>query len=96
MVRATQMLPHTRYSDTEARAYVSLQAHGEHQLSFQVKLFGFANMSKEDRADIMRVHLPRRLLQRLSSAASCSHASNPPGFASELQCSDMTRKLLQL
>ena len=36
MLRATQILPHTRYSDTEARTYVSLGAHARHVMSFKL------------------------------------------------------------
>ncbi|KAK9809052.1 hypothetical protein WJX72_008467 [[Myrmecia] bisecta] len=36
MVRATQLLPHTRYSDSEARSFVSLAAHAEYTLNFKV------------------------------------------------------------
>lgn len=36
MVRASQLLPHTRYSNTEARSYLSLGAHAEERLSFSV------------------------------------------------------------
>lgn len=36
MLRATQILPHTRYSDTEARAYCSLGAHARHVMSFKL------------------------------------------------------------
>ena len=36
MLRATQILPHTRYSDTEARTYVSLSAHARHVMSFKL------------------------------------------------------------
>ncbi|CAK0779170.1 hypothetical protein CVIRNUC_004710 [Coccomyxa viridis] len=35
MVRATWLQPQTRYSDTESRAYISLQAHAEHTLHFR-------------------------------------------------------------
>ncbi len=34
MVRASQLLPHTRFSDTEARATLSLAANAEERLSF--------------------------------------------------------------
>ncbi len=34
MVRASQLLPHTRYSETESRSYLSLAAHAEERLSF--------------------------------------------------------------
>lgn len=36
MLRATQILPHTRYSETEARTYVSLGAHARHVMSFKL------------------------------------------------------------
>ena len=36
MLRATQILPHTRYSDTEARAYASLAAHARHVMNFKL------------------------------------------------------------
>jgi hypothetical protein len=36
MVRGTQLLPHTRYSDSEARAYLSLGAHAEQRLALAV------------------------------------------------------------
>lgn len=36
MLRATQILPHTRYSDTEARTYCSLGAHARHVMSFKL------------------------------------------------------------
>ncbi|KAL0024941.1 hypothetical protein WJX77_004746 [Trebouxia sp. C0004] len=42
MLRATQILPHTRYSDTEARAYASLGAHARHVMNF--KLTGAATL----------------------------------------------------
>ncbi|KAL0038695.1 hypothetical protein WJX79_003623 [Trebouxia sp. C0005] len=42
MLRATQILPHTRYSDTEARAYASLGAHARHVVNF--KLTGAATL----------------------------------------------------
>lgn len=36
MLRATQILPHTRYSDSEARAYASLSAHARHNMKFKL------------------------------------------------------------
>ena len=36
MLRATQILPHTRYSDTEARTYASLSAHARHLMTFKL------------------------------------------------------------
>lgn len=36
MLRATQILPHTRYSETEARTYVSLGAHARNVMSFKL------------------------------------------------------------
>lgn len=36
MLRATQLLPQTRYSDTEARAYVTLAAYAAHHMSLEV------------------------------------------------------------
>lgn len=42
MLRATQIMPHTRYSDTEARTYASLGAHARHVMSF--KLTGAATL----------------------------------------------------
>ena len=36
MLRATQSLPHTRYSDTEARTHVGLGTFARHVFSFSV------------------------------------------------------------
>ena len=36
MLRATQILPHTRYSDSEARTYASLSAHARHVMPFKL------------------------------------------------------------
>ena len=36
MLRATQLLPHTRYSDSEYRSFVQLGSFGEHAAAFAV------------------------------------------------------------
>lgn len=36
MLRATQLLPQTRYSDSEARTYVTLPAYAHHHMSLSV------------------------------------------------------------
>ena len=36
MLRATQILPHTRYSDSEARTYASLGAHARYLMNFKL------------------------------------------------------------
>ena len=36
MVRGTQLLPHTRYTDSEARAYFSMGPHAEQRLALPV------------------------------------------------------------
>ena len=36
LLRATQILPHTRYSDTEARTHVSMGAHARQVMSFRL------------------------------------------------------------
>ena len=36
LVRGTQLLPHTRYSDTESRTTVALAPHAEHVLPLKV------------------------------------------------------------
>ena len=42
MLQATQIMPHTCYSDTEARTYASLGAHARHVMYF--KLTGAATL----------------------------------------------------
>lgn len=37
MLRATQLLPNTRYNQREARAYTTLGAHAEYKMAFKVE-----------------------------------------------------------
>ena len=36
MLRATQILPHTRYSDSESRTYASMGPHARHVMNFKL------------------------------------------------------------
>ena len=99
MVRGTQLLPHTRYTDVEARAYLSMGPHAEQRLALAVLPGGtlevtLAQFWSSLGPGRLRVEVRQRVLIGYHPYRNPTSRHAPPDFHPGPGCSRMRGKVV--